>query len=67
MKEILNNIALLNLLDYCKANGIDPSGTHLIKYPRKFTYALLKGSTTGKTLVTVTYYKHQTPTYVIHK
>jgi hypothetical protein len=66
MKEILNNIALLNLLDYCKANGIDPSGTHIAKHQRKYTYTLLK-DTTGKALVTVTYYKHQTPTFIIHK
>jgi hypothetical protein len=65
MQQILTNIALLNLLDYCKANGIDPSGTHIAKHPRHYTYALLKA--TGKALVTVTYYKNQVPSYLIHK
>jgi hypothetical protein len=67
MKEILNNIALLNLLDYCKANGIDPSGTHLeMGHPRHYTYTL-RQDTADKALVTVTYYKNQRPSYLIHK
>jgi hypothetical protein len=42
MKEILYNLALIDAITYCKENKIDCSGTHLIKYPRRFTYALVK-------------------------
>lgn len=60
MKEILHNIAHLDALNYCKENNIDPSGTHLIKYPRTFTYALIKYED-DRAILTTTFYKNRTP------
>jgi hypothetical protein len=66
MKEILFNVALIDLTNYCTANNIDCSGSHLYKYPRRFTYALLKDET-NKAIITVTFYKNRTPSRIIHK
>lgn len=63
MKEILQNIALIDTTNYCIKNEIDCSGTHIYKYPRRFTYALLNG---GRAIVTVTYYKNKIPSYFVH-
>ena len=65
MKEILFNLALLDAINFCKAQGIDCSGTHLVKYPRRFTYALVKDKT-GRAIVTTTFHKSQVPTRYIH-
>lgn len=65
MEKILFNLALINTIDYCKAHSLDCTGSHLVKYPRRFTYALVK-DTTGRAIVTVTFYKSSTPTYTIH-
>lgn len=62
MKEILFNLALIDTINFCKENKIDCSGTHLFKYPRRFTYALVKDET-GKAIVTVTFHKRQVPTH----
>ena len=65
MKEILSNLALLDTINWCKSNNVDCSGTKLVKYNRRFTYALYK-DITGKAIVTVTYYKNRTPSYFNH-
>ena len=65
MKEILYNLALIDALTFCKQNGIDPTGTYLYKYPRRFTYALLKYRT-GKAIITTTFYKNRVPEHIIH-
>jgi hypothetical protein len=64
MKEILFNLALLDTINFCKANNIDCSGTHLFKYPRRQSYALLQNET-GKALVTVTFHKSSVPTHSV--
>lgn len=66
MKEILFNLALIDAVKFCKENNIDCSGTHLYKYPRKYTYALIKDKD-NKAIVTVTFHKNGVPTHVIHK
>ena len=66
MEQILQNLAMINLINHCKEQKIDPSGTHIYKYPRRFTYALLKDET-GEALATITFYKSSIPTYLIHK
>ena len=66
MEQIIKNIALLDTLNFCKSHNIDPSGTHIHKYPRRFTYALVRISD-GKALVTVTYYKNQAPLYMYNQ
>ncbi len=65
MKEILLNLALIDLCNFCKANDIDCSGTHIYKYPRRFTYALLKNET-GRAIATVTFSKSAVPTHYKH-
>jgi negative regulator of genetic competence, sporulation and motility len=66
MKQILENLALIDLINFCKAQKIDCSGTHIYKYPRRFVYALLNDKT-GKSVVTVTFHKSSVPTHFIHQ
>lgn len=65
MKEILFNLALIDSLTFCKTHGIDPSGTHLVKYPRRFVYALVKDET-GTAILTTTFRKHSVPEHYVH-
>jgi hypothetical protein len=65
MKEILFNVALIDSIEYCKEHSIDCSGTHLMKYSRGFTYALVQDST-GAALLTTTFYKNRTPSRYVH-
>lgn len=62
MKNILENLALIQLDIYGKNHGIDISGTHLIKIGRGFKYGLCS-NTTGETILTVSFQKHAVPTY----
>lgn len=64
MKEILFNLALIDAISFCKEHNIDCSGTHLYKYPRKFTYALIKDET-GQAILTTTFYKNKVPCHYI--
>ena len=66
MKEVLQNVALIDAISYCKEHKIDCSGTYLIKYPRRFTYALVKDET-GRAIITTTFYKNRVPDRVIHE
>jgi len=65
MKEILANLALIDAIKFCRENNIDPSGTHLYKYPRRFTYALVRDED-GRAVITTTFYKNSTPVHFIH-
>jgi len=65
MKEIIANIALIDAINYCKENKINCAGTHLVKYPRRFTYALVKDDT-GRAVLTTTFYKNRVPLHFIH-
>lgn len=65
MKQILNNLALIDCLNYSKTHNIDCSNTHLYKYPRRFTYALLNNDT-NRAIVTVTFNKNSLPSHIIH-
>jgi hypothetical protein len=64
MKEILFNLALIDTIGFCKANSIDCSGSHLVKYPRKFIYALVSDET-GRAIVTVSFSKSETPKHTV--
>jgi hypothetical protein len=64
MKQILFNLALIDTTQFCIENKIDCSGSHLVKYPRRWTYALCN-TKTGRALVTVTFYKSSTPTHFV--
>jgi hypothetical protein len=66
MKEILFNLALFDATLFCKDNNIDCSGSHLVKYPRKFIYALVKDST-GEAIVTTSFTKYSAPEHYVHK
>lgn len=65
MNDYLFNLALIDSINFCKANSIDCSGTHLYKYPRKQTYALVK-DIDSRAIVTTTFHKSQVPTHTIH-
>lgn len=62
MKEILYNMALIFATNTCKENKIDCSGSHLIKYPRRFTYALISDND-GRAIITITLHKSSVPSY----
>ena len=64
MKDILQNLALIDTAQFCIKNKIDCSGSHLVKYPHRQTYALCSDKT-GRAIVTVTFYKSSTPTHFI--
>ena len=65
MKEILSNIALIDLINFCKNNKIDCSGTHLAKNGRGFAYSLCR-DTDGLAITTVRFHKSQVPTHTIN-
>lgn len=60
MQQIIKNIALVNLTEYCVENNIDCSDTYIHKYDRQFKYALCK-TDNKKQIITITYYKNRTP------
>jgi hypothetical protein len=60
MQQILKNIALVNLTEYCTVNNIDCSGTYIYKIPYQFRYALCK-TETNQPIITITYYKNRIP------
>lgn len=65
MKDILENLALLNLTIFGKENNLDISGTHLAKNGRGFKYSLVKEET-GRAILTVVFHKTSVPTYSIN-
>lgn len=65
MEKILFNLALIETTKKCKELKIDCSGSHLIKYHKRWTYALCNNET-GKAIITITFYKNSVPTYFIH-
>ena len=62
MKEIINNLALITINNFCKENDIDITGTHLYKHPRKWAYSLIKDYTSDP-VCTVTLHKNKVPTF----
>jgi hypothetical protein len=60
--EILSNLALIDLNNFCMTNKIDCSGTRLYKYPKKYTYALVKEDS-GRTVATVSFSKNSVPSH----
>jgi hypothetical protein len=67
MKDILSNLALIDLTNFCTEHGLHSSeGSHLVKNGRGFTYTLVNHDTL-KPIASVTFHKHQVPTHLIHK
>ena len=60
MQQILNNLALIELMNLCKRQNIDCSGTHLYKKERGYTYGLVKDDT-QKVIAHVKFFKNSTP------
>ena len=63
MKQILLNLALINLNEFCRKHCIDMSGTHVIKETRGFKYHLIKDETKKK-IATVLFTKNTTPYFI---
>ena len=67
--DILTNLALIDLNNFCQSKGIDISGTNIYKLPRKSTWVLAKsenGKTGGKSLASVTFSKSNIPQHQIY-
>jgi hypothetical protein len=62
MQEILLNLAALDLLAFCKEQGIDPSNSHTVKAGRGFEYHIVDHDTL-KPFAAVTFHKHSVPTH----
>lgn len=67
MKEVLLNLANRELLEFCKENGIDPSGTHVEKMGRGYRYKLVRDEHpfTIVPYVSVLFSKSSTPTFTM--
>ena len=65
MKEILQNLALINLCEFATKHKIDISGSHVVKNGRGYNYSLVKDET-GRAILSVCFHKSSTPTYIIH-
>ena len=64
MAEILSNLALIDLINFCKEKEIDCSGTHLVKNGRGFKYSLVRDGE-GRAIVTVSFHKSSVPTHFL--
>ena len=65
MKQILQNLALIHLVNFAKENKIDTSGTHLTKNGRGFKYSLSRDDT-GLTILTVLFNKTSVPSFFVN-
>lgn len=67
MKEVLLNLANRELLEFCKENGIDPSGTHVEKMGRGYRYKLVRDAHPFTTVpyVSVLFSKNNTPQFTM--
>ena len=65
MNEILQNLANIHLLNFCKENKIDCSGTYTVKNGRGFKYNMVQEKS-GETVATVIFHKNATATYSIN-
>lgn len=66
MKQVLLNIALFTLTDWCKAHDINISGTHPVKAGRGYRYNLVS-STTGEVVASVAFSKSSRPSFYGYK
>lgn len=66
MREILKNLALMYLTNFCVDNGFDCSGSYCVKIGRGFKYSL-RDHVTGEDFMFVTFHKSQVPTFMWDK
>lgn len=64
MELILLNLANRELLEFCKENGIDPSGTIVQKYKRGANFGLFK-QLTGERIAAVEFTKNSSPSFTL--
>lgn len=64
-QEILRNLALFQLTDYCRDSGIDCSGSHVVKSGRGYAYHLAY-TDTSLPIVSVTYTRNTPPIFQRH-
>ena len=64
MEHILLNIVSHKLLDFCRENGIDPSGTVVQKEGRGFRFGLYRQDT-GYEILSVILKKNDTPEFLM--
>lgn len=60
MKEVLSNLANFMLVQYCRENQIDCSGTHIVKAKRGYFYCLVVNNN-GEQIASITFYKNKPP------
>lgn len=65
MKEILLNLANIDLINFCKRENIDCSGTYVVKNGWSYNFSLVKEDT-GRAIVTVHFTKNSVPTFLVH-
>jgi len=65
MRKILENLALIHLIEYGKRNLINMSGTHLVKNGRGFNWSLVKDET-RRAMITIQFNKTSVPTFTLH-
>lgn len=65
MQKILYNLALIDTLNFCKAENIDPSGSHLVKAKRGYKHTLLQ-TATNRPLVSVTFKPSSVPEHLVY-
>lgn len=63
MEQVLKNMAMLELLNFCREHKIDCSGTYCVKDGRGFNYKLVDQETGQRTIARVTLHKAQAPTF----
>jgi hypothetical protein len=62
MKDVLFNLALIDTTKYCRENGIDYVGSHLVKDGRGFKYSLIRDD---KAIITVEFTKYSVPKHIV--
>ena len=66
MKQILFNLALYELTQKCVREGVDCSGTHLVKQDKRYAYGLTRAKD-GEVIARAYFYKNSAPLYTINK
>jgi hypothetical protein len=62
MKQVLLNLALIQLSDFCRSRGISVSGSHVAKSGRGFRYRLLR-TQDGTPIAEVLFSKSSVPRF----
>ncbi len=69
MQKILQNLAMIDMLTFCKENKIPTDNTYCLKDGRGFKYSLVRPveGKTVKAIVSVEFHKYAVPTHIIYK